>query len=71
MRAKGLQGKRRHGQNPLDLIQIVTAFGKGDSRHFGEGFRHYMSLPLAELRELRPEDRQHLIEGFRKAGIDW
>ncbi len=36
---------------------------------FGEGFRRYMSLPLAELRELRPEDREHLIEGFRKAGL--
>ncbi len=37
---------------------------------FGEGFRRYMSLPLDELRELRPEDREHLIEGFRKAGVD-
>ena len=36
---------------------------------FGEGFRSSMSLPLAELRELRPEDREHLIEGFRKAGV--
>jgi hypothetical protein len=35
---------------------------------FGGGFRYYMSLPLAELRELRPQDREHLIEGFRKAG---
>jgi len=36
---------------------------------FGEGFRRYMSLPLNELRELRPEDREHLIDGFRKAGL--
>jgi hypothetical protein len=36
---------------------------------FGEGFRYYMSLPLNELRELRPEDREHLIDGFRKARL--
>ena len=36
---------------------------------FGEGFRFYMSLPLNQLRELRPEDREHLIDGFRKAGL--
>ena len=36
---------------------------------FGEGFRSYMSLPLDELRELRPEDREHLIAGFHKAGL--
>jgi adenylate cyclase len=36
---------------------------------FGEPFRQLMSLPLAELHELRPSDRDHLIEGFRKAGI--
>ena len=28
-----------------------------------------MALPLAELRELRPEDREHMIDGFRKAGL--
>jgi hypothetical protein len=28
-----------------------------------------MSLPLNELRELRPEDREHMIDGFRKAGL--
>jgi hypothetical protein len=28
-----------------------------------------MLLPLNELRELRPEDREHLIDGFRKAGL--
>jgi adenylate cyclase len=36
---------------------------------FGEGFRRYMSLPLNELLELRPEDREHMIAGFRKAGL--
>jgi len=36
---------------------------------FGKGFRLYMSLPLDELLELRPEDREHLIAGFHKAGL--
>ncbi len=36
---------------------------------FGEGFRQYMSLPLNNLLELRPEDREHMIVGFRKAGL--
>jgi hypothetical protein len=36
---------------------------------FGEGFRRYMTLPLDELRELRAADRDHLIRGFRKAGL--
>lgn len=36
---------------------------------FGDGFRRYLSLPLNELLELRPQDRDHLIAGFRKAGV--
>ena len=36
---------------------------------FGEAFRVLMSLPLSELRELRPEGRDHLIDGFREAGL--
>lgn len=36
---------------------------------FNEAFLTYLSLPLNELRELRPEDREHLISGFRKAGL--
>ena len=36
---------------------------------FGERFRRLMALPLNELRELRAEDREHLIDGFRKAGV--
>jgi pentatricopeptide repeat protein len=61
------------------LIAALGQTGQIDEAHavvqeglerFGEDFHHYMSLPLAELRELRPEDRQHLIEGFRKAGVD-
>jgi adenylate cyclase len=50
----------------VDEAQIVVADAL---ERFGEGFRSSMSLPLAELRELRPEDREHLIEGFRKAGV--
>jgi pentatricopeptide repeat protein len=36
---------------------------------FGDAFRALMSLPLDNLREMRPEDRDHLIEGFRKADL--
>jgi len=37
---------------------------------FGEDFRHRMSpLPPSEIGELRPEDHERLIEGFRKAGL--
>jgi pentatricopeptide repeat protein len=42
----------------------------GDAlERFGEGFRTHMALPLADLQELRPEDREHMIDGFRKAGL--
>jgi pentatricopeptide repeat protein len=50
----------------VDEAQFVMAEAL---ERFGEGFRRYMSLPLSELRELRPEDREHLIDGFRKAGL--
>ena len=59
------------------LIAALGQVGRVDEAHavmtdglarFGEAFRSLMSLPLDELRELRPEDREHLIEGFRKAG---
>ncbi len=36
---------------------------------FGNRFQFFLSLPLDEIRELRTEDREHLIDGFRKAGI--
>jgi hypothetical protein len=36
---------------------------------FGDAFRVLMSLPLSDLQELRPEDREHLIDGFRKAQL--
>jgi adenylate cyclase len=60
------------------LIAALGQTGQVDEAHavmaeamerFGEGFRRYMSLPLNEIRELRPEDREHLIDGFRKAGL--
>jgi adenylate cyclase len=50
----------------VDEARVVMAEGL---ERFAEGFRRYMSLPLDELRELRPEDREHLIAGFRKAGL--
>ncbi|HET7884312.1 MAG TPA: adenylate/guanylate cyclase domain-containing protein [Acetobacteraceae bacterium] len=60
------------------LIAALGQVGRTDDAHavladglarFGEAFRRLMSLPLSDLRELRPEDREHLIEGFRKAGV--
>ncbi len=36
---------------------------------FGDAFRRLMALPLDDLRELRPDDREHLLEGFRKASV--
>jgi tetratricopeptide (TPR) repeat protein len=50
----------------VDEARVVLAEGRD---RFREGFRRYMSLPLDELRELRPEDREHLIDGFHKAGL--
>jgi adenylate cyclase len=50
----------------IDEAQAVMAEAL---ERFGDGFRSYMSLPLAELRELRAEDRDHMIDGFRKAGL--
>ena len=46
--------------------QAVMADGLNQ---FGEPFRKLMSLPLSELRELRADDRDHLIDGFRKAHV--
>jgi pentatricopeptide repeat protein len=60
---------------------LMSAFGQTgqiDEAHavmaealerFGEGFQHLMTLPLNLIRELRPGDREHLIEGYRKAGL--
>jgi hypothetical protein len=36
---------------------------------FGKRFQFFLSLPLGKIRELRSEDREHLIDGFRKAGV--
>ena len=60
------------------LIAALGQVGRVDEAHavmtdglarFGDAFRALMSLPLDDLRELRPEDRDHLIEGFRKADL--
>jgi adenylate cyclase len=49
----------------VDDARAVMADGL---RRFGEAFRALMELP-SDLRELRPEDRDHLIDGFRKADL--
>jgi adenylate cyclase len=77
--ARQLRHSFPHFRQPYNtLIAALGQTGQVDEAHevmaeglerFGEGFRHHMSLPLAELRELRPEDRNHLIDGFRKAGL--
>ncbi|MCW3477186.1 hypothetical protein OL599_21675 [Rhodovastum sp. RN2-1] len=60
------------------LIAALGQVGKVDEARavmtdalarFGEPFLSLMSLPLNDLRELRPQDRAHLIDGFRKAGF--
>jgi pentatricopeptide repeat protein len=50
----------------VDEARIVHADAL---ERFKEAFLTYLSLPLNELRELRAEDREHLISGFRKAGL--
>jgi hypothetical protein len=50
----------------VDEIHAVMTDGLA---RFGESFHGFLSLPLKELRELRSEDREHLIEGFRKGGL--
>jgi adenylate cyclase len=50
----------------VDEARVVLADAM---ERFNEAFRTYMSLPLNELRELRAEDREHLISGFRMAGL--
>ena len=36
---------------------------------FGKRFQFFLSLPPDKIKELRSEDREHLLDGFRKAGI--
>jgi adenylate cyclase len=59
------------------LIAALGQVGRVDDAHaavadglarFGDAFRALMELP-SDLRELRPEDRAHLIDGFRKANL--
>jgi pentatricopeptide repeat protein len=50
----------------VDEARAVMAEAR---ERFGEGFSNILSLPLSEMRELRPEDRDHVIDGFRKAGL--
>jgi adenylate cyclase len=51
-----------------DVDEVHAVMADGLAR-FGEAFRIFLSLPLKELRELRSEDREHLIEGYRKGGL--
>jgi pentatricopeptide repeat protein len=60
------------------LIAALGQVGLVDEAHavmtdgltrFGEAFRALMALPLSDLLELRPEDREHLLDGFRKANL--
>jgi hypothetical protein len=53
----------------LDRADEARAVMADGLARFGDAFRALMSLPLNNLRELRPEDRDHLIEGFRKADL--
>ena len=59
------------------LIAALGQVGRADEAHavvadgqarFGDAFRTLMELP-SDLRELRPDDRDHLIDGFRKANL--
>jgi adenylate cyclase len=50
----------------VDEARAVMAEAR---ERFGEGFSNILSLPLRETRELRPEGRDHVIDGFRKAGL--
>jgi adenylate cyclase len=59
------------------LIAALGQIGRVDDAYavmadglalFGDAFRTLMLLPLDDLRELRPEDREHLQDGLRKAG---
>jgi hypothetical protein len=36
---------------------------------FGDEFRSRMSSAATEILSWRPEDREHLMEGWRKAGV--
>ena len=51
-----------------DIDDVHAVMTDGLAR-FGEAFRTFLSPPLKELRELRYEDREHLIDGYRKGGL--
>ena len=50
------------------IDEAHAVMGDGLAR-FGDAFRRLLALPLSDLRELRPEDRARLIDGFRKASL--
>jgi adenylate cyclase len=53
----------------VGLVDEAHAVMTDGLARFGEAFRILMSLPSNELREFRSEDREHMIDGFRKAGL--
>jgi adenylate cyclase len=66
---------------PQAYTTLIAAFGQTGQidearavmaealERFGGGFHFFLSLPSDKVLELRPEDREHLIDGFRKAGL--
>ena len=53
----------------LGLIDDARGAMADALKRFGEDFRHRMSAPPSEIPSWRPDDREHLIEGWRKAGV--
>jgi adenylate cyclase len=50
----------------IDEARGVMADALG---RFGDSFHYFLFLPLDKILELRPEDRAHLTDGLRKAGV--
>ena len=66
---------------PQAYATLIAAFGQTGQIHeahsvmaealerIGAGFSFFISLPPDKVLELRPEDREHLLNGFQKAGV--
>jgi adenylate cyclase len=67
---------------PQAYATLIAAFGQigriNEARtvlmealeRIGQGFWFFLSLPPDKVLELRPNDREHLLSGFRKAGVN-
>jgi Flp pilus assembly protein TadD len=53
----------------LGLFDEARAAMADALSRFGEEFRSRMSVAASEILSWRPEDREHLTEGWRKAGV--